>query len=280
MAARRQLEFFLLRYAPNVASDEFVNIGLVMMESGGDGGGFADVHFTKDWKRARSLWPDTDVEMLEAIGREIKSRVANAQDRALLIYEMTERYSNAIQLSAVRQVLAEDPAAEMKYLASTLVEAAQWMPRAPQSERPTRRAGRQWIHSGMTAAFEAAAVLALLTTKMPVSSYTNETDKFTFDFAYSFGPNGDVTRVFHAVSLVDKGKATEMFPFRVAKIAPKMAQLKKTKPTFMAIVEDHYDARDTDVASVIAFMKDEDIQVLPLREMPAIAAAARVELGV
>ncbi len=277
MAERRQLEFFLLRYVPSAARDEFVNIGLVMTESGGDGGGFADVHFTQDWKRARCLFPDTDVEMLEAIGREIKSRIANLQDRASLIHEMTERYSNAIQLSGVRQVLAEDPVAEMKNLASMLVEAP-LMPPAQQGEMPVRHAGRQWILSGMTNAFRAAGVLTSMTTKMPVSFYTNETDRFTFDFAYSFGPNSDVTRVFHAVSLVDKGKATEMFPFRVAKIAPKLAQLKKTRPTFTAIVEDHYDALDADVMSVLAFMKDENIQVSGVREMAAIAAAARIEL--
>jgi len=279
MADRRQLEFFLLRYVPNVARDESVNIGLIMTERGGDGGGFADVHFTKDWKRARCLFPDTDVEMLEALGREIRSRMANVQDLALMIEEMKDRYSNAIQLSAVRQVLTEDPASEMKNLASTLVEVA-WLPPAKKEEAPIRLAGRPWILSGMTAAFKAAGVLTFLTTKMPVSPYTNETDKFTFDFAYSFGPNGEATKVFHAVSLVDMGKATEMFPFRVAKIAPKLAQMKKTKPTFTAIVEDHFDPGAKGVASVLAFMKDENIEVSRVREMPMIAEAARRELRV
>jgi len=279
MAERRKLEFFLLRYVPNVAREESVNIGLVMTESGEDGGGFAEVHFTQDWKRARCLFPDTDVEMLEALGREIKSRIANVQERALLIHEMEERYSNAIQLSPVRQVFAEDPVAEMKNLASTLVEMP-WMPRAQLEEMPVRRAGKRWILSGMTDGFRVAGVLPLLVANMPVSPYTNETDKFTFDFSYSFGRNREITRVFHAVSLVDKGRDTEMFPLRVAKIAPRLAQLKKTQPTFTAVVEDHYDSGDAYVASVLAFMKDENIQVSPLRDMPAIAEVARIELRV
>ena len=73
MTDRRQLEFFLLRYVPDVVREEFVNIGLVMMESGGDGGGFAGVHLTANWRRARCLDPNIDVEMLEALGREIES---------------------------------------------------------------------------------------------------------------------------------------------------------------------------------------------------------------
>ena len=34
MAEKRQLEFFLLRYVPDAVKDEFVNIGLVMVEAG------------------------------------------------------------------------------------------------------------------------------------------------------------------------------------------------------------------------------------------------------
>ncbi len=277
MAERRQFEFFLLRYVPNAVREESVNIGLVMTESVEGGNGFADVHFTQDWKRARCLFPDTDVEMLEALGREIRNRIANVQERALLIHEMEERYSNTIQLSPVRQVFAQDPAVEMKNLVSTLVETP-WMAGAQADAAPARRAGRKWILGGMTQAFEAAGVMPLLNANLPVTIYTNETDKFTFDYSYSFGLNEETTRVFHAVSLVDRGKDTEMFPFRVAKIAPKLAQLKRTQPIFTAVVEDHFDPGDAYVASVLAFMKDENILVSPLREMPGIAERARLEL--
>jgi hypothetical protein len=277
MAERRKLQFFLLRYVPNAVRGESLNIGLLMTESGKDEDSFVDVHFTQDWKRARCLFPDTDVEMLEAIGREIKSRIANVQDRAALIKEMTDRYSNAIQLSRVRRVFAQDPAVEMKHLVATLVETP-WMSGTRLEEPAARRAGRKWILAGMTEGFRTAGVMPFLTANMPVSTYTNDTDRFTFDYSYSFGLTGETTRVFHAVSLVDKNKETEMFPFRVAKIAPKLARLKKTQPTFTAIVEDHFDAGDAYVASVLAFMKDENIQVSHVREMADIAEVARREL--
>src|SRR5580693_3102873 len=144
MAERKPFEFFLLRYVPDAAREEFVNIGLVMTESGGDGGGFAGVHFTQDWRRARCLNPDVDVEVLDALGREIQRRIASVQDRVLMVHEMMDRYSNAIQISPVRQVLTEDPARELKDLASTLVEMA-WVPKTQSEEMPIRRAGRKWI---------------------------------------------------------------------------------------------------------------------------------------
>src|SRR5579864_3066563 len=211
MAERRKLQFFLLRYVPNAVRGESLNIGLLMTESGKDEDSFADVHFTQDWKRARCLFPDTDVEMLEAIGREIKSRIANVQDRAALIKEMTDRYSNAIQLSRVRRVFAQDPAVEMKHLVATLVETP-WMSGTRLEEPAARRAGRKWILAGMTEGFRTAGVMPFLTANMPVSTYTNDTDKFTFDYSYSFGLKDETTRVFHAVSLVDKNKEKKMFP--------------------------------------------------------------------
>ena len=56
MVERRKFDYFLLRYVPNVVREEFVNIGLIMTESGGDGGGFAGVHFTEGLAAGATLW--------------------------------------------------------------------------------------------------------------------------------------------------------------------------------------------------------------------------------
>jgi len=276
MADLRKLEYFLLRYVPNAVRGEAINIGLVLTERGGDGGGFAGAHFVRDWRRARCLFSETDEEMLEALGREISEQLKTVQDRALLLHRLMESYSGVIEISPVYPWEGEDPAQELKELSASLVETA-WAPKAAQG-LAERRTGRRFIRSEMTSAFEAAGVLALLSRDLPASPYTNETDKFTFDFAYSVGAKGEETKIFHAVSLVDRGKDTEMFPLRVAKVAPKLAELGNTRPTFTAIVEDHFDAEDAYVASILAFMKDENIQVSSLRQMPAIAERARGEL--
>ena len=79
MKKRRQCEFFLLRYVPDAVKDEFVNVGVVLVESGG---GWADVRFTHDWKRVRCLDPDADVEMLEGLEREIKRADAGGRKKS------------------------------------------------------------------------------------------------------------------------------------------------------------------------------------------------------
>jgi hypothetical protein len=270
----RKFDYFLLRYVPNVVREEFVNIGLVMTESGGERGGFAGAHFTKDWRWARRIDPHVDIEVLEALGREVERRLSDAQQRAALLYEMMDSYSNLIQLSPLRHCLAEDPARELKDLAIRLVE----MPGPGElgEEDVVRKTGRRWIYAGMSQAFRTAGVWDLMTKNVPASAYTNAKDDFTFDFGYAFG---EEIKIFHAVSLVEVGLETRMFPLRVAKIGPRMARLRNAKPQFTAVVEDSYDGEDPRVMSVLAFMEDERIRVAGLQEMGAIAQMARLELG-
>jgi hypothetical protein len=274
MAERKPFEFFLLRYVPDAAREEFVNIGLVMTESGGDGGGFAGVHFTQDWRRVRCLNPDVDVEVLDALGREIQRRIANVQDRALMVHEMMDRYSNAIQISPVRQCLTEDPVKELKDLASSLIEMP-WARASIDQRRASRTAGRKWIRSGMSTAFREAGVWEFLDKDVPAAPYTNAADDFTIDFGYV---TGNVVKFFHAVSLVDVGQETRMFPLRVAKISSRMPARRREIPKFTAVVEDNFDDQDKDVKSVLAFMQAEEIQLKRLQEMPEIARQARIEL--
>lgn len=255
--------------------EEFVNIAIVMTETGDDGGGFAGLHFTSDWRRARALDPHVDIEWLEAMGRDVRRRLTEVQQRPLLLHELLDSCSNTIQLSAVGQSIAEDPEKELKDLAAKMVEMPDvW---SPEKERLVRAFGRRRIHRAMTDAFRAAGVWGLLDKDLPVKAYTYESDTFTIDFGYSRGVRE--VKLFHAVSLVDIGSETRMFPLRVAKIAPRMAELKRAQTRFTAVVEDQFDENDRAVRTVVAFMQAENIRVAKVREMPAIAEVARRELG-
>jgi hypothetical protein len=274
MAEKREFEYFLVRYVGSVVREEFVNIGVVMTESGGDGGGFAGVHFTGDWRRARALDPNVDTEILEALGREVQQRLANVDQRAQVLHQMMDGYSNAVQLSPIWRCSAEDPEKELRELAASLVEApVLW---SVEPEVAARMSGRRWLRAQMSAAFRSAGVWDLMSKDLPASPYTNDADDFTFDFGYA--AQGGI-KLFHAVSLVDVGQESRMFPLRVAKIRPKMAEIRKARPEFTAIVEDRYEEQDRAVRMVLAFMKDEEIRVARVREMGEIAQIARSELG-
>ena len=219
MAERKQLEFFLLRYVPDAVKDEFVNIGVVMVEAGANGAGtkesrFADVRFTRDWRRVRCLDPQADVEMLESLEREIRGQLAAAHDREVLLRRLEDSFSNVIQLSPAKGCLAEDPAREIEAMASMYLEAAKVGGKREVS-------GRQRILGKMRDAFEQAGVLRFIL-PVPVAPYTKPGDPFQFDFGYRVG--GEI-KLFHAVSLKAGVDAAVLLAARYPKIAPVMSKV-------------------------------------------------------
>jgi hypothetical protein len=81
MAELKPFEFFLLRYVPDAVKNEFVNIGVVMMEQEANGHGFADVYFTRDWRRVYCLDAQADVEWLQAMERDLRTQLNDALRR-------------------------------------------------------------------------------------------------------------------------------------------------------------------------------------------------------
>src|SRR5207249_10746073 len=96
MIDRQQCEFFLLRYVPNPVRDEFVNIGVVLLDTGQQvksGIKSAEVRFTRDWRRVRCLDPEADLETLGALESDVRARLAIADDREKLLRLMNETFS-------------------------------------------------------------------------------------------------------------------------------------------------------------------------------------------
>jgi hypothetical protein len=165
MAGLKNFEFFLLRYVPDAIKDEFVNIGVVVLEPDANGQGFADVRFTQDWRRVRCLDPQADVEMLQALETDVRRQLTNAQGRTAIMQRLEDSFSNLIQLSLAKAVLAEDPVKELGTLASLYLETS-----LPAAKRAV--SGRQAILGRMTEAFETAGILKLMLHNIAIAPYT------------------------------------------------------------------------------------------------------------
>jgi hypothetical protein len=264
---RKQLEFFLLRYVPDAVKDEFVNIGLVMIEAGANVGGFADVRFTRDWRRVRCLDPQADVEMLESLERDIRRQIADVNDGAVLLRRLEDSFSNVIQLSPAKGCLAEDPAREIETMASIYLSAA----RVGGKREAT---GRQMILTQMREAFEQAGV-AKLVVPVPAAPYTKPGDPFQFDFGYRVG--GEI-KLFHAVSLKASVDTAVMLAARYPKIAPVMSKVIQAEPMLTAVIDDDLDRGNETVQFALSMMEEEKIRIAVAAEMPRIAEVARREL--
>jgi len=267
MADRRQLEFFLLRYVPDAVKDEFVNVGVVMIEAGANGAGFADVRFTRDWRRVRCLDPEADVEMLAAVEREIRGQLATTRDRGVLLRRLEDSFSNVIQLSPVKGCMAEDPVAEIEAMASFYLETVKVGGKREVS-------GRQRILAAMRDAFEQAGVAKFLL-PVPVAAYTKPGDPFRFDFGYRVG--GEI-KLFHAVSLKAGVDAAVLLAARYPRIAPVMSKVAQAVPVLTAVIDDDLDRRRDEVQFALSMMEEEKIRIAVAAEMPMIAEVARREL--
>jgi len=265
MDAQRQCEFFLLRYVPDAVKDEFVNIGVVMVEADA---GFADIRLTRDWRRVRCLDPDVDVEMLEAVGREIQARLADVQDRDGLVTKLQDSLSNSIQLSVAMGCLTDDPQKEMEELASMYLE-------TKRAGEKREASGRQRLVVQMRGTFEQAGVWKHMRQGIAVEQYTHKGDPLKIDCGYR--SNGDV-KLFHAVSLVSDVNTAKGLAFSYPQIAAGILSQEKASTQLTAVVEDEIDQWDEGVQFALAVLEQGGIQLTRIREMSLVAEWARKEL--
>ncbi|MCI0356110.1 MAG: DUF3037 domain-containing protein [Acidobacteria bacterium] len=271
MAGAKQLEFFLLRYVPDAVKDEFVNIGVVVVENGAPGAAFSDLRFTRDWRRVKCLDPEADIEMLEALEQDLRSRLTEATDRERILHVLKDSFSGSLQLSPGKACLAESPHAELNKLAAMYLE-----PRR-RADETRAAAGRQLIVSRMREAFEQAGVWKLMRRRIAVAQYTRPGDPLKIDCGYR--PNG-VVKLFHAVSLASDVDSAKVLAFTYPQIAEGIARLEQAKTDLTAIVEDDLDRDDEPMAFALETLKQSRISVSATAELPRIAEAARRDLRV
>jgi len=269
MTEKRQLEFFLLRYVPDAVRDEFVNIGVVMVEPSEDGAGFADVRFARDWRRVQRLDPGADVEMLETLERDIRGSLAEVKDREALIRRLQDSFSNAIQLSPTKGVLADEPTLEIEALASLYLE--------PRQMGKREASGRARILGSMRDAFERAGVWAVMRKNIAAAQYTYRGDPLKIDCGYR--PNGEI-KMFQAVSLASEVDAAKVLAFSYPQVVAGIAREEKASASMTAVVEDGLDQSNEAILFGLATLQRVGIQVAVVGDMTAIAERARVEMRV
>jgi len=125
MPERRPCEFFLVRYVPDPIKEEFVNIGLVLVCGAIQSDALVEVRFSCNWKRVLRLDSHADIEMLEALAKEIRERLAEpGADRERMLSMMRDSFSNSVQVSSPKACLAESPREEADRLAQIYLENA------------------------------------------------------------------------------------------------------------------------------------------------------------
>jgi hypothetical protein len=275
----RKCSLYLLRYAPDAAKGESVNIGLALVS---EDGGFAQIRFTHDWRRVRCLDPAADTDYLEAIESEVRARLdEGGADRERILHVLRDSFSNAVEVAPVKACLTVSPDQEIGKLAELYLETHR---RAGVREN----AGRGAILGRMRDEFERAGVWKLMRKKIAAADYTYKGDPLKIDCGYAFqvGPvshgwseNG-LIRMFHAVPLATDIDAAKVLAFSYPQLREGMARAGTKDTELTAIIEDDLVRDDEGVAFALTTLERSSILVATTAQLPELAARARMELRV
>jgi hypothetical protein len=269
---RRQCEFFLVRYVPDPVKGEFVNIGVLLRESGGAA---PQIRFTRDWARVKCADPEADMEMLEAFEQELQRRLLeHREDTPHVMKTVEDSFSNMLQITEAKAVLAESIPAELDRLMTLYVESR---PR----EAVSRISGRQKIARSMRNEFERSGVWNLMSKRIAAAKYTQPGDPLRIDCGYR--PNGKI-RMFHAVSLDGDIDLAKVLAFSMPRLREGVRRLEDADLELTAIIEPLRELRNDEEDGQAQYefgrnaMESADIRVLTTADLGRVAETARLEL--
>lgn len=260
-------EYMLLKYVPNPAREEHVNLGLILFESGTDN---FEIRFAKNFRRVLCLNSDVDLEYLQAIQEDFQSKLSDVREREELLRLLHNDLEGNLQVGKQGSLRATSLMEGVEELALTHLESA-----APISATPKLvERGRLGIIHQMEHWFEHTSVLPLLDRRFPASRYL-VSDPLQFDFHYRVH---STSKLFHAVSLSGTTDGAKALAYSYTKIKPKMKERDGAEAMLTAVFETELDRNSRTVAFALEAFADAQILVSPVSEMPTIAETARREL--
>ncbi len=269
MSAAAQCEFFLLRYVPDAVKGEFINLGVVLVQSNGSGPLFADVRFTSDWERIRSFDPYADVEMLKSLEADVRRRLRISPQQWTDLRGQIERsFANAVQLAEPQGCLSDSPAQALDEVAHTYLESR---PRVPEAARP---GARRAVLASIKDAFVQAGVWQLMVHNIAVRDYVSISDPLKIDCGYE---NGRV-RMFHALALEESAASAKSLAFSFPELRAAL-QSRRNKPAELTAICSAAEAEDADHFSMAGdILRKSEIRLATTADLAMLAAEARKDL--
>jgi len=267
MPTLRKLDYFYLRYSPRATMDDYVTLGVVMLEP--SPGGFAGVRFSRNYRRVICSHPDADLDYFRSLEQEIRQRLAVVDNRGQFVNQLYDLLGNSLQLSPHKELLTEDPQAAMELLAQTAID-------PPQPSAKSSPSGQRRILQKMQYAFEQAGVWELLRKSVPAAQYTSPGDPFKIDFAYR--PNG-VVKMLQAMSLQSSIEPAIKCAFSYPLLVEGIAGKEHAETQMTAILEDDLERTDPHIAFALSHLEKVGVDLAIAAELPGIANQIRQEIS-
>jgi hypothetical protein len=261
--------YFLVRYVPNTARQEFLNIGLFLHNAGEQ---FLDCLFTDDLRRIKRFHPQADLRFLLDLQSHFEQQIQEHEnDFEGYLREIQESFSNLIQITPAHTLLTAEPQTEMQLLFERLVGER----RADLPAAGTRMRIKQRLAEALRRArvFEDAR----FEKRIPAERWTVKGDPFHFDFGYRLTPavgnsNGHV-KLIHALSLSRDNELAHV-------LANTIRYVRQHEPADLtAVIEGPPGRGDTTARHSYRLLMDAEVTLRPIAEVHDFALSVSKELG-
>jgi hypothetical protein len=253
--ALRPCAYHVIRYLPNLLRDEWVNIGILLLDPASGRVLRRLLEEPAEFARVRRLHPLADEALLRALPEALDGQLAApGGPAAAQLARLEQTLSNAVQFSPRQGLLAEDFDAELDRLYRDHVE-------PPRYERSFEDLStRNAIRTRANQVFRSAGIWTRLERRVNVAEFTYSGDPMRVDYAYR--RNG--TRGFlQALPLGrDPGQA-KVLAFTAEAIRAKLPQT-----DFLAVTEVEPRARDNPRHRfVTGLLAERGVAVVPLARL-------------
>jgi len=260
------MTYRVLRYTPNLIRDEWVNVGIILEDSGGTRREARKIAEGEEFARVRRLHPAADLELLRGLRAEVEGRVAAAgESAAAYLAKLDDTLSNVLQLSAAKGLLAEDFTAELARLYREQVAAP---PRT--SRAGTVASGIAWIRMRLADAFRRHKILSKMQGAVRVGEITGDGDPSRLDYAYRL--NG--TRGFVSGFSSGRGVAhAKELALTAERIRARLAAVE-----FTAVTETEPAGDQAGNQYAARLFAEQKISVVPLSRLEGFAESLRLRI--
>ena len=258
------LRYRVLRYTPNLVRDEWVNVGVLLEETGGETQRRAARLIEEDaeFARVRRIHPGADEALLRSLGADFDARLQSPA-AATDLEKLDQTLSNVLQFGPARALLAENFDDELERLYREHV-----------ARPPARRGGivestREWIRARLRDAFYRRGIFGKLERGVRVEQFTQPGDPMRIDYAYRY--NG--TRGYlHPVALSRDPGPAKVLAYTAEQIR------RQVKAEFTAITEIEPDPGNRRHEFVSRLFEAQAISIVPLNRIDRFAEELRLRL--
>jgi len=268
----RELHYRVIRYMPNLVRDEWVNIGVLLEELYGAGGGARRearwIDEPAEFARVRRLHPAADEALLRALAADFDTRLHGAGGNGgpgEYLRRLEDSLSNAVQFAPQKAVLAEDFDTELERLYQAQVSP----PRGARGGLLENT--RAWIRARLSDVFRRRGILKKMEKSVRVEEFTQPGDPLRID--YSYRSNG--TRGFlHAISLARDPAQAKVLAYTAECIRARVA-----KTEFTAVLEMEPARENMRHQFVARLFEEQRIAMVPLNRIEKFAEELRVRVN-